>query len=185
MVYPAWPPGYDPPMKTEKDKTQAKDEIISIRPKEIGDDNPLRVEDVIAWLEGMDPLKPVRIVMKTRDSTTESDIHTITENFGEGATVDIFPMKMPKDYQDLRQLLAEKAGVLADKAGDPGSLMTDEELTAIQSDDDDQIDEAQTILNAIRKRKQAAKDRDKQEKDRTQMSLETIGRKRERLRGAE
>lgn len=94
-------------------------------------------------------------------------------------------MKMPKDYKDLRQLLAEKAGVLADKADDSGPLMTDEELAAIQSDDDDQIDEAQTILDAIRKRKRAAKDRDNQQKIKTQMAFEAAGRRRERLRGAE
>jgi hypothetical protein len=171
MVYPAWPPG-----KENEETIRGPDQALpGSRPQEIGDEE-LRVEDLIAWLEMMDPLKPVRIVMKTRDSKTESDIHTITESFGTDGSVDIFPLKMPKDYQDLRQLLAERAGNLAE-----GVLRDRKD----QDEEDKECDEAQTILNAIRKRKQAAKDRDKQEHVKNQMALETIGRKRERTKGAE
>ena len=119
-----------------------------IRPEEIGDEE-LRVEDIMAWLEGMDPLKPVRIVMKTRDSRVVSDIHTITE---EDGTVDIFPTKMPTGQKDLRALLAEKATAMAEKAT--------AEILVGRSDEERSIDDsADTILDAIRKRKQASRDK--------------------------
>jgi uncharacterized membrane-anchored protein YhcB (DUF1043 family) len=172
MVYPAWPPG-----KENEGAIRDPDKALpGTRPPEIGDEE-LRVEDLIAWLETMDPLKPIRIVMKTRNSTVASDIHTIAESFGADATVDIFPLKMPKDYKDLRQMLAEKARDLRDDD------LNETELVAARIDED--LDEAQTILNAIKKRKQAAKDRDKQARAEEQIALETPGRKRERLRGAE
>ncbi len=125
-----------------------------IRPVEIGDEE-LRVEDLMAWLEGMDPLKTVRIVMKTRDSVVASDIHTITE---EDGTVDIFPTKMPNPQKDLRTMLGERSH--------PGDWNKD--LTTKRKSTGEAADE---ILKAIQKRKQ-----NKQNKQHP-------GRQRERTRG--
>lgn len=118
------------------------------RPPEIGDEE-LRVEDLMAWLEGMDPLKTVRIVMATKGSVVASDIHTITE---EAETVDIFPTKMPNPSshpgQDLRKLLAERAHP------------KDWDQDSSEKEEDEECDEAQIILDAIRRRKKMRTDED-------------------------
>ena len=157
------------------------------RPPEIGNEE-LRVEDIMAWLEGMDPLKPVKIVMASRNFSVSSDIQTIIE---ENGFVNIFPAKMPSDQKDIRTMLSEKT------IPPPKTKM--ETAAEINSD---MREESDAILEAIRKRKkgeQTAKNipgsgagisdyldmleaAKAAEKEHNRVSL--AGRQRERLTGA-
>ena len=166
-IFKTYPPYSHP--RRESETVNKPGPIPGTRPPELGDET-LRVEDLIAWLEGFDPLKEVRIVMKTKDTRVASEIFTIEES---AETVDIFPTKMP-NYKDLRSMLLEKS-----KAS--GGVLRDPDHPEDQISDDT-VDEAQTILNAIRKRKKAKADADS-------WNIQTKSirekRNRERLRGAE